>query len=203
MNSLSRSQKWAAIWGAVALTAIGLPATAIASSLKSEGQAAHEQFTASPLLESPQEAVDRLPNVLLSKDRALPNFDPSSSRSLSADQEGIRYWLGQGADHATCLVGVLPGEEQFAAMTCAGTGALNAHGLVLQISDKVSGRGIYVPAGVDLSAVKMQMLDKQFAVGTAEELLPAMSLSRHEQDGSSTPFKLMEVAPQPAGDMQP
>lgn len=134
-------------WGTLALSAAAVAGFGYgATTAQATDTPAPESVTlANPRSAQPQADADVLPDFLQSGDQALPGIVNSSARSAGVTN-GVRYWTAVNDANELCLIALLPGEDQFAAMSCSDSATLATAGAAVQAATStLSVKAVFIP----------------------------------------------------------
>jgi hypothetical protein len=139
----------------------------------------------SPSFSDAQSSPDLLPSFLVNGRQAMDGIDQATTR-LAGNMDGTRYWIAENHQGQACLIMLLPGDEQFASMTCGDAASVWSSGLGLQVNAPGSALNVYfVPTGYEASLEGYSQAGAQILVGDASE--PQQDLSIDRDPNSSAP----------------
>lgn len=150
MANCTRVLKWGlATFVAAALAGFGNGAT---TAQAEDSPTPDSVAYANPRSSQPQSDVDKLPDFLQAGEQSLPEIDASSTRSAGT-ADGVQYWTAVSDSNELCLIALLPGDDEFAAMSCADAATLATAGAAVQATTpELSIKAVFVP-GIDLPVV--------------------------------------------------
>jgi len=159
-------------WGLVTLltAALGGFGYGVTTAQATDSPAPEVVTHANPRSLQPQAEADTLPGFLQTGDQALPDIDLTSTRSAGSGN-GVQYWTAVSDSNELCLIALLPGENQFAAMSCADGATLAAAGAAVQATTPelsikavfIPGENIPVPDGFELTGTNLLTGDGDIA----------------------------------------
>ncbi|MCX6406888.1 MAG: hypothetical protein NTV28_08215 [Propionibacteriales bacterium] len=156
--------------GAVAYGAVQ-GATASNSAEPSEALVA-----AVPALGEAQVKTDELPDFLAHGEQSMPDLELHTSRFLGAVND-VKTWVAVNGAGEGCLITLLPGEGEFAGMSCASAAAIWQGKLTLEVKDASDElRATLVPAPYDLHAAPLKVVGDNLLVDTSLSSTPAFEL---------------------------
>lgn len=177
-----------ALCGLLAVVTINNPGdTATAAVGMEPSQAVVEVL---PDLGEPATPADKLPPFLAKGPQVLEGSVPDSARFLGVDS-GVRHWSALNTAGEICLISLLPGKGQMAAMSCAPPQDVVDTGLGLQVSDAdVAVRAFVVPEGYVPSAPGFKKIDPNLIVESADVDMVSTVLEPRSEATSSDPIQL-------------
>jgi hypothetical protein len=142
-----------------------------------------EASAISPLFAVQQSADDALPGFLVSGRQAFDGLRPSTARHLGKTA-GANYWIALSETRGVCLISLLDGLDENAAMTCQSPTNLWRSGLALQVADQTRAlRSYFLPSGYQQDVPGYKRAGDQLIVGDASK--PAKSLQLSKSDSNS------------------
>lgn len=151
----------------------------------------------SSVFAAPQTSADELPSFLLDGEQAFPGIDPLSTRSVGTTADGIKLWTVLSLDEKVCLISLLPGEGQFATLTCQDPAGVAAGSLAVQTGDaEVAVRAFFIPSELNVAeAPGLTRLSDQILLGNAlENQTEPVTLSRTDVAARQAPIELPAFA---------
>jgi hypothetical protein len=146
--------------------------------------------TISPLFARDQTSGDVLPTFLTSGNQSLEGVVPDSTRMIGSSQ-GVDYWIATNSTQQVCLISLLPGTGEFAAMTCRDGASILDSGLPLQTADSdVTLRAYFLPEGYTASASGLSHVGSQLLVGSANAAAPTIQAVKASTDTNVGPSQL-------------
>lgn len=123
-----------------------------------------EAKSVSSLFDDPQTAQDTLPSFLREGPQSLGELALQTTRSLGVDRN-VKYWTALNDAGEICLVALIPGPDQVAAMTCQPVAIIKKSGLGLQFADRtVALRAYFLPEGFTIADTVYTKVGNQLAV---------------------------------------
>lgn len=148
----------------------------------------------SPLFNVAQMKTDKLPSFLTDGAQSLEGIGEDSTRFLG-EQDGIKYWIAARSSNEMCLISLLPGRDQFAAMSCQLIDTIWNSGIGLQFADsRYNVRAYLLPNGFDAKVDGFTTLGTQLLLGSGERdsvkemLVAPQSTSKHRDALQLIPF---------------
>lgn len=157
-------------WGAAGVATLGAAALGVvqlaplSTANATEGAdvlSATEAVAMSSVFADQQAPEDHLPGFLLSGPQKLDDLVPDSTRLLGLEN-GTKAWTALNTHGEACLVSLLPGDDEWASMTCATPEIFAKQALSLQAAtDDAESRLYFIPEGYtapsELSEVAPQL----------------------------------------------
>ena len=197
MNTKTKARRTLIAICAGALIPIGIVGGVVAANAASQPLTTNspaEAAAVSPLLTTPQTAGDVLPPFLLSGPQSF-DVDAKSTRLIAADG-GTKYWITTNSLNQDCLVILLPGDMEYASMTCQPSTNVWKNGLGLQMeSDGGTLRAYFLPTGYTASLpTGFKSLGSQLLVGPATGSISGLRATATNPQGGTGSLQLPSFA---------
>ena len=182
----------AAALGAAALGVVQLSPLSTANATEGADVLSKAEAEAvSSVFADQQTPEDRLPGFLLGGSQKLENLVPTSTRLLGLE-DGTKAWTALNTRGEACLISLLPGDDEWASMTCATPAIFKQQALSLQsATGDAESRLYFIPEGYDapseLSEVAPQLYSGDPSEAETEPVTLTKEASKGARSATTTP----------------
>lgn len=172
---MSHPLKWTLIIAAAvglllatfALTLARGPAPADADNTPATASA--KTIAAVPAMDDKQASADKVPAFLASGPQSFDGVQYRTTQRVGT-ADGVTYWTALNDEGQTCLIALIAGPDQFAALSCGGADRVWKEGLGLQLHDPTHAiRAYLVPDGFEQPPSGYEEVGDGLIVDSAKE----------------------------------